>query len=539
MASGTPRPPPGGATPFNAPNAQNAPNTQSQSQPASPYSVTSPRYAGSPNIPATTAPATPHIVPSPATPGVAPGTPGAGPQQHYTTQAFAPPVSASAPNTPGAMGPPSGRPQREYEYDVTDSLLGTGVNIRDEENALAEYYAGSFGQDARTGLPSNAPGNRSSFYGTGFASQPGAATTATQKEFEFAEAERAWNESAARLSATRAIEHNDPFLNYANLHARMEKMAASHGLELNLDNKNSTQAHVQKSRGANEYPGQGGPKLTISTKTSPDGALVHINGTVLPTDSFLIDQLALLSLGTRQRLRGLVEECDKLATHRQQSSHGVIPMSWADDGIPLELAGLYDPKDAERSGNLAPLNPLSQYLRDYAYAERAAEEERLRKRQKRLQEEGGTQTGTRTGAATPTTPGSVAPEPEKAPTKKEQKKIAAQKHDASAESVNMTTMKFLGGGKKKYSWMTGGAGSGPKTPSRAAVGAPGTPQSSATPKAPENTNLTPEPRTKMGTWREYGEKGKNIQIRDWAEVLERDGKEALALQYAYLKWKRD
>lgn len=186
-----------------------------------------------------------------------------------------------------------------------------------------------------------------------------------------------------------------------------------------------------------------------------------------------------------------------------------------------------------------PLNPLSQYLRDYAYAERAAEEERLRKRQKRVQDETAAQNGTRAGSAAPAIPGSVAPEPEKAPTKKEQKKIAAQKHDASAESVNMTTMKFLGGGKKKYSWMTGGAANGPKTPARAPGSTPGTPAAAATPKPPENTNLTPEPRTKMGAWREYGEKGKNIQIRDWATALERDGKEAYALQQTYLKWKRE
>lgn len=283
---------------------------------------------------------------APPTPNAAPGTPGAPPPQQYTNQTFAPPVNV--PNTPGAMGPPTGRPQREYEYDVTDSLMGTGVNIREEESALADYYAGSYSQEARTGLPANTPGNRASLYGTGFANQPGVPATVTQKEFEVAEAERAWNESAARLSATRAVEHSAPFLNYANLHARMEKIAAGHGLELNLDNKNnSQQAHVQKSRNPAEYPA---PKVTVSTKTGPDGALVSVSGTVLPVDSFLIDQLALLSLGTQHRLRGLVQECDKMATHRQQSSHGVIPMAWAEDGIPLEAVGLYDPKDAERNG---------------------------------------------------------------------------------------------------------------------------------------------------------------------------------------------
>lgn len=239
------------------------------------------------------------------------------------------------------MGPPTGRPQREYEYDVTDSLMGTGVNIRDEENALAEYYAGSFGPDARTGLPANAPGNRASFYGAGFANQPSAQANVSQKEFEAAEAERAWNESAARLAATRAVESNDPTLNYANLHARMEKIAASHGLELNLDNKtNPQQSHVQKSRNPNEYPA---PKLTVKTKTGPDGALVTVNGSVLPTDSFLIDQMALLSLGVKHRLRGLLQEADKLATHRKQSSHGVVPMVFSDIGYHVEDMGFSDP----------------------------------------------------------------------------------------------------------------------------------------------------------------------------------------------------
>lgn len=181
---------------------------------------------------------------------------------------------------------------------------------------------------------------------------------------------------------------------------------------------------------------------------------------------------------------------------------------------------------------MRPLNPHSQYLRDYARAERAAEEERLRKRAKRQADEAAAQNGPRGGSNAPATPGSSAPEPDKAPTKKEQKKIAAQKHDASAESVNSTTAKFLGGGKKKYSWMTGGA-STPKTPSRASLGGPGTPASAATPKAPENVSLTAEPRNQMGAWRENTEKGKNIQIRDWITALERDGKDQLALYKAY------
>lgn len=178
-----------------------------------------------------------------------------------------------------------------------------------------------------------------------------------------------------------------------------------------------------------------------------------------------------------------------------------------------------------------PLNWHAQYLREYARADRAIEEERQRKRQKRLADETSGQNGSRAGSNAPGTPGSSAPDPDKAPTKKEQKKIAAQKHDASAESVNSTTAKFLGGGKKKYSWMTGGGGA-PKTPVRATGGGASTPTSATTPKPPENVSLTPKPKYEMGAWREYSDKGKNIQVRDLVSALERDGKDPIALYKA-------
>lgn len=277
-------------------------------------------------------PPTPTMsAPSTPIPGT-PGTPGATP---YVNAGFAP-TGGQQPAT-GAMGPPPAkdRPQRTYEYEVTDSLLGTGVDIREEENALAEYYAGSFGQDSRTGFPANAPGGRGSFYGAGPANQPGAPATSGQKEFEAALAEQRWNESAARLSATRAIEHSDPFLQLANLHARAEKFARQYNLDLNLDTKTQP---VQKSRNPADYPVA--PKVSVTTREGPDGAMVSVYGSVLPPDSYLIDQLALLSIATKHRVRELLEDADQIATTRQQTSHGVIPSDWADSAAPLDSAGL-------------------------------------------------------------------------------------------------------------------------------------------------------------------------------------------------------
>lgn len=141
----------------------------------------------------------------------------------------------------------------------------------------------------------------------------------------------------------------------------------------------------------------------------------------------------------------------------------------------------------------------------------------------------------------PGTPGSVAPEPsEKAPTKKEQKKKLESKANeaASHAAANVTTAQFLGGGggrfgKKKYSWMTGGGGgpgSGANTPSRAG---PSSSITGGTLQAPAVERLTGEAARRLGTWRDDKEKGVGIQLRDWIVVLEQDGHEVKALQWAY------
>lgn len=188
-------------------------------------------------------------------------------------------------------------------------------------------------------------------------------------------------------------------------------------------------------------------------------------------------------------------------------------------------------------------------MREQAKKEREWEEARLRMRQKR--KDGIVDQGSSTSraqSAAPATPGSVAPEPEKAMTKKEMKKNQAMKaaEAHSHANQNMTSSMFagLGGrsglfGKKKggksYDWMNvGRGGSGTSTPTKGSLGAgkgmgavPGSP-------APANMALTTEGRNRLGTWREDKEKGKKIQLRDWVTVLERDGREAKALQRAYL-----
>lgn len=284
---------------------------------------------------------------TPTTP-LAPATPNA----QYTAAMLAPMAipSTPVPATPGIMGPPSKpaeRPTKEYEYDATDSLAGTGINIRDEEQALQDYYAGSFGQDSRYGFPANPPGNRSSFYGAGFANQPAQPTAAKTPEQLAAEAaERAWNDSAHNLASIRSNELKNPFLLIANLHRRAGEVCKFHDINLNLDLKNPTQA-IGKMKPAETWPE---PEVKVSTKPGPDGALVHTTGSWIPHDAYLVDQLALLSLATKHRIREKLEDGFHVATTRQKTAHGEVPPDWADVAAPISAA----------VGNLASADLTSQ-----------------------------------------------------------------------------------------------------------------------------------------------------------------------------------
>ena len=226
---------------------------------------------------------------------------------------------------------PAERPTKEVEYDVSDSLAGTGIDLRAEEQYLAEFYAGSFAQEARTGAAANAPGSKGSFYGAGMANQPGEpVTAASQEAYEAEAAQRAWDEAAHRLATVRSIEINNPFLIIPNLHHRVEKIAKEHGIGVNLELKNANP--MGKLRPPQEFPQ---PKVTVSTKPGPDGAMVVTTGSLIPHDAYLVDQIALLSIATKHRLRELIEDAQTVATNRQTTSHMEIPPEWADVAVPM------------------------------------------------------------------------------------------------------------------------------------------------------------------------------------------------------------
>lgn len=200
---------------------------------------------------------------------------------------------------------------------------------------MTDMYSTYFDPEARTGFTQHPPGTKSTMYGAGPANQP-AQTISEQDQDRYAAqaAEKAWAESSMRLGAQRTQEINDPFLLVALLHRRAEKITREHHLGLNLELKNNSH-----SMGKMKTPQQfTEPSVTVSMKPlGPDQTMVQTTGSFIPHDSYLVDQLALMSIATKTRLRELVEDASGIASHRQKTSHGDVPEEWSPAAAPLNL----------------------------------------------------------------------------------------------------------------------------------------------------------------------------------------------------------
>lgn len=216
-------------------------------------------------------------------------------------------------------------------------------------------------------------------------------------------------------------------------------------------------------------------------------------------------------------------------------------------------ASINKPPTPISNGNHSPTttiafpNILAQALRQSALAERAAEQERIAKRARRVAADLMASEGSRSGSTAPGASGSSTPAlmgeqaPEvskKGPNRKEQKRQAEAKATEAQQhaATNKTTMSVLGLGNvlggKKLSWMSGGAANS---------------SSSMLPRV--NTNMSKTATTngdgsslpigkKYGEFREDKENGARIQLRDMVSVLETDGKEKRALARAYTRLDR-
>ncbi|ORY56923.1 uncharacterized protein BCR38DRAFT_355398 [Pseudomassariella vexata] len=522
----------------NTPTLNSPHLSQAQSQPNTPYSNAN-------FVPVTAQPTTPAI-----------GT--------------MPPPSAYSHNVAQQTQPVNKPPVKSFAYDMDDTLAGTGINL-DEEQAFLDDL------ETKHGFTSWGNGNQGSFYGGGPANKPPEQTQAkTQEELAAEAADRAWNTAAANLATSRVRSFKDQFLSWGLLHRKMQDIATSHNLQLNLDSK-GTGGGVGRLGHPNDIDE---PKIEVRVSKAPDGTILSTKGSIIPKEAYLIDQLALLSIATKERFSELLGDANKLATTRQQSSHGAVPPLWA-DAATTELVGLKDPMMATQEGTkpepdsarsprtnplkrmaacpanamsnglptpvseAPPTNSLVDTIVSAGKATRSCEEARLRKRHRRLEKatdrdkEDGSG-GARTGSIAPDVPGFVAPEqPDSKPlTKKESKKQSAKLAEASSSTVNSTLDHMMGRKKKKYSWMSGGAGSGASTPRPSVAGLSGAAAAGAVRSPAAPGPLTQASANHLGQFRETSEKGKNIQLRDWIHVLEERGTDIKALQEAYIRLDR-
>lgn len=248
------------------------------------------------------------------------------------------------PTPHGTMGPPSKPVEKPKEdgIDPMDVLGGTGIDLREEEQYTFSMYNTSFNSQlsgSQSGTISSGhsftqfpPGDKASFYGAGPANAAAERVHGkSQDEYHKKVADKAWHDAAHDLAVSRQKELNNPFLQVHQLQKKMEKITREHGLTLNMDAK-GTMGYFKL---PHQFPQK---EIRVSTTVGPDAAFVHTSGQFVPPDSMLVDQVALLSIATKHRLRGMLEDAAKLAKGRQTGSHGVVPDEWADVAVPSNLA---------------------------------------------------------------------------------------------------------------------------------------------------------------------------------------------------------
>lgn len=264
------------------------------------------------------------------------------------------------------MGPPERPSDKPTDInELGDVMVGSGIDLREEEAALLSSYARSGQQQQATGYGShsfhnygpsyvppkdnfyshNTPGDRASFYGGGtFNQQP----TREQSAEEIAAENR---KRAARTKAEiRSYHLNNPFLSIGCLQKHLTKEA------------HSQQVEFPRSGLLKSQPGHAPRQIALQGPDGNEVLKVVQDEDLLQLDAPLVEILTLISLAAEDRLRGLVEDAATLAKGRRIGSHGVVPLEMADlatgNGA-LEVAtGLPTPDNSAVSPNGNPLKRM-------------------------------------------------------------------------------------------------------------------------------------------------------------------------------------
>lgn len=249
--------------------------------------------------------------------------------------------------TPGAMGPPSRPAQNEKPVDVNDLgdvLVGSGVDIREEEAALInrqsnagqqQAQGSSFGSTQTTSfastLPNSSPGyfdhptfgysnyapnipiDKSGFYGAGNFNQ----AAITPEEFE-QQVQRKERETLRKRGEIGQFHMNYPFLEGNPLDQKLRRQAETAGIRV-PNHTFAGPAHPQVEYRIFVQGQDGHDKLAVLKEKVP----------VAPPGG-LSDFLSLLSLACKDHLRSVTEQSVYLARGRKATAHGIVPLDLKD-----------------------------------------------------------------------------------------------------------------------------------------------------------------------------------------------------------------
>ncbi|KAF1347825.1 hypothetical protein BDV97DRAFT_356081 [Delphinella strobiligena] len=486
--------------------------------------------------------------------------------------------------------------------DVTDVFHGSGIDLREEENYMSNTfrnthatnsYNASFASSSTVPSPNNSFGylnqgsfgNHAAFSASGSLSQPPASQEEIEKELD-----RKHAAAARELAINRQQHLKDSFLVSNRIRHRMHQIAYEQGVALNVEGLYDKIEQPRVGQTMTDSDGQG----LVSIKEKNGRMLEKPKDGYLQETAPLADILTLVSVAANQRLRTMLDDSYRLARGRRYGTHGIVPPDLADiatgenpQPTTTDQNIIHDStwdgsrkraSDGNVKNHVASPVPtvsfsesLSKHLINLAIQDRDAEKERVRKRQERARRAAAANTNNEDGivpapidaptssnVATPTSAPTTMPDtatqvaPDKPLTKKERERQAkaGQTEEVLHKNANTTAAMQLGmgkKGKKKYSWMSGGAPAVPSNPYKAAPKPATSPMmnGASSGKSPASVAESGVDRAlqvrerKWGGWREDGIEGRGIQIRDWVMVLERDGREKKALQKALLGLDRE
>jgi len=233
------------------------------------------------------------------------------------------------------MGPPQ-RPSEKGEKnvekgierhmdinDLSDLVTSSGIDLREEENYLANSYRSSTTAGHKVPLQNNfdlLPFNQGTFSISDNRGSAGFNRLAVQTpEQELFERHR---KAARDLNERRQFHLEDPFLWGASLRSRLHKVSNDNGVKLPMEGLFD--------RIPERQPGD----VIRQTMTAPDGTIVTMSTpSILSRNAPLDGIISLLSLAANDRVRGLLEDAYGMARGRRMGADGIVPPDWADVAI--------------------------------------------------------------------------------------------------------------------------------------------------------------------------------------------------------------